>query len=210
GQRGKRAEIEQFGGVEPQRVSRVECPFADDVELALERFEVADAGAARDKDLANGRDPAPCDLTTFAFHHRDRAPAQHALSFFLHDLFKAGFAGHAPFRVEREKDLADAIGTRLWEFETTLARLTSEKFVRNLHQDSRAVAGARIASASAAMGEIIEDLQSLAHDVVRAPAGHVHDKTYTTGVVIVRGIVQSLGARNAAAVVHGSTSASNR
>ena len=67
-----------------------------------------------------------------------------------------------------------------------------------------------IAAASAAMGEIIEDLQRLEHDVVRAPAGHVHHKTHTTGVVIVRGIVQSLGTRNTAAIVHGSTFASNR
>src|SRR5215469_11378854 len=59
GQRGKRAEVEQLGRVKTQRVDRVECPFADDVELALERLEVVNAGATRDKDLANGRHAAP-------------------------------------------------------------------------------------------------------------------------------------------------------
>src|SRR5262249_4505879 len=160
--------------------------------------------------LANGRHAAPRDLAAFALHHRDRAPAQHPLSFLTNDLFKAGFAGTAALGIEREKHLSHPVGARLGKFEAAAGCLTLEKLVRNLNQYSGAVAGARIAAARAAMGEIVEDLQCLAHDVVRALAGHVHDEPDAAGVVLVCRIVQSLGPRNSAALVHGSTFASSQ
>ena len=67
-----------------------------------------------------------------------------------------------------------------------------EKLVRNLHQDAGAVAGQRIASAGAAMGQVVEHLEALLHDVVRALALDVDDEADAARVVLVRGIVETL------------------
>ena len=48
-----------------------------------------------------------------------------------------------------------------------LGAFAREKLVWDLDQDARAVAGFRIAAASAAMREVDEDLQALGDDVVR-------------------------------------------
>src|SRR6516225_3987031 len=64
--------------------------------------------------------------------------------------------------------------------------------LRNLQQHAGPVAGQRIASARPAMGEVVEHLQSLDHDLVRALALYIDDKPHTAGVVFVFGVVQTL------------------
>jgi len=118
-------------------------------------------------------------------------------------LIEGGFAGGAAVGIEGEKDLADGVGAGLGEFEAALMRLAFEERVRDLHQDAGAVAGARIASAGAAMGEVVEDLQRFEDDIVRALAGDVDDEADAAGIVFVRRIVQSFSPGNAVAIVHG-------
>jgi hypothetical protein len=43
------------------------------------------------------------------------------------------------------------------------------------------------------MEEVLEHLHGLAHDGVGLPAFDVHDETDTTGIVLVSGIIETLG-----------------
>ena len=83
--------------------------------------------------------------------------------------------------------MPDAVFAARRQFEAELARLAAEELVRNLQQHAGAVAGARIASARAAMGQVVEHLHALAHDIVRALALDVDDEADATCVVLVRG-----------------------
>ena len=64
--------------------------------------------------------------------------------------------------------------------------------MRDLNQYPRAVAGFRIATAGATMGEVDKYLQSLQHDIVRLLTFDVDYEADTTSVVFVSGIVKSL------------------
>ena len=75
------------------------------------------------------------------------------------------------------------------------SQFRDRKSVRNLDQYSRAVAGLRIAAASAAMRQIDQNLDAFEHDVVRLPALDVGDKPDAASVVLVLGPVQALSRR---------------
>src|SRR5579871_5713864 len=77
--------------------------------------------------------------------------------------------------------------------------------MRDLQQHAGAVAGARIASACASMGQVVEDLDALAHDVMRAHALDVDDEADAACVVLVAGRVEALCWRYAAVFMHGHT-----
>jgi hypothetical protein len=62
----------------------------------------------------------------------------------------------------------------------------------NLNQDARAIAGFRIATAGATMGEVDKYLQSLQYDIVGLLAFNINHEADTAGVVFVPGIVKSL------------------
>ena len=64
--------------------------------------------------------------------------------------------------------------------------------MRRLHQNARAVAGVRLATARAAMPQIHQDGERLPHDVMRLPALEVDDKADAAGVVFEPRIVQPL------------------
>ena len=70
------------------------------------------------------------------------------------------------------------------------------ELVRDLEEDARAVAGARIAPGRAAMGEVAEDLERLLDDR-RASAcpSRRRDEAEPTGVVLECGIIQPLAIR---------------
>ncbi len=52
------------------------------------------------------------------------------------------------------------------------------------------------------MGQVVEHLQALAHDVVRALAFNVDHKADAAGVMLVSGIVETFFGRYGAQVVH--------
>src|SRR5262245_16392543 len=64
--------------------------------------------------------------------------------------------------------------------------------MRNLQQHPGSVAGQWIASTGAAMRQIVEHLQALEHDLVRALALDIDHKSDAAGVVFVLRIVQTL------------------
>ena len=76
--------------------------------------------------------------------------------------------------------------------ETQARRFALEESVRNLDQNARAVAGLRIATASAAMGQVDQNLDALENDVVRLPALDAGDKADAASVVLVLRAVQPL------------------
>jgi hypothetical protein len=67
----------------------------------------------------------------------------------------------------------------------------------NLDQNARAVAGLRVASTGAAMGQIDQNLHALEHDVVRFAALNARHKSDAASVVLVLGPVESLSLRQA-------------
>ena len=75
------------------------------------------------------------------------------------------------------------------------AALAAKELVRHLRQNAGAVAGQRIAAAGAAVGQIDQDLQARADDLVALLAAHVDDEADAAGVVLVRGIVEALRGR---------------
>ena len=69
--------------------------------------------------------------------------------------------------------------------ETQAGRFALKKSVRNLNQDSRAVARLRIAAACAAMRQIDQDLDALQDDIVRLAALDAGHKTDAASVVLM-------------------------
>jgi hypothetical protein len=65
----------------------------------------------------------------------------------------------------------------------------------NLQENASAVAGLRIASASAAVRQVEQHLDSLAHNFVTFVAANVGDKSDPTRIVLLRRMVQALGGR---------------
>src|SRR5580765_4340511 len=95
--------------------------------------------------------------------------------------------------LDGQKSHADAVGTQLRKSETQFAAFAREELVGNLDQDSRSIAGFRIAPAGTAVGQVQEHLNSLTNDVVALVTADACDKPDSTGVVLVRGVVKALG-----------------
>ena len=74
------------------------------------------------------------------------------------------------------------------------ARL-AEELVGHLEEDAGAVAGVRLAPTGAAVQEVDQHLERLAHDGVRLPALDVDDEADAACVVFVPGIVETLSGR---------------
>ncbi len=63
----------------------------------------------------------------------------------------------------------------------------------DLDQDARAVAGVVLAAAGASVIEVLEDGEGVADESVRLPPLQVGDEADAAGVVLVLGVVESLG-----------------
>ncbi len=64
--------------------------------------------------------------------------------------------------------------------------------VRRLDEDAGAVAGVLLAAAGAAVFQVVQDLQTVADDVVRLPIFQIDDEADAAGVVLVARVVQAL------------------
>ena len=73
-----------------------------------------------------------------------------------------------------------------------LGALAHKKGVRNLDQDARAVAGLRVAAGRAAMGEVDEDLEALADDLVALLAANARDQSHAAGIVLIPWMIEAL------------------
>ncbi len=120
------------------------------------------------------------------------APSKHGEAFFASDALHNSFGQQAVRRFNRQKHHPNAIFARGRQRETQLGTFAREKLVRDLDQNSGAIAGFRIASACAAMRKIDEDLQPFDDNVVRLHALNIDDETDAADIVFVSGIVETL------------------
>jgi len=70
--------------------------------------------------------------------------------------------------------------------------------MRELQRHTGAVAGARIAAGGSAMRQVLEEVERLLEDRVRAATVDLSDEAEATRVVLVRRIVQPLCVRQSA------------
>ena len=91
----------------------------------------------------------------------------------------------------RQEQHADGVVAGRRQFEAELGRLLGEEFVRRLHQDAGAVAGARIGADGAAMLEIEQDGQRVLDDLVRLAALDVGNKSDPAGIFFQRRIEEA-------------------
>ena len=124
--------------------------------------------------------------------HRRVAPAENREPLFARDPFQDSLGQQAVRRLHRQKHHAHAVFARRRQREAQLGALARKELVRNLNQDSGAVARFRIASARAAMSQVDEDLQSLDDDVMRLLALNIDHEADATGIVLVSWIVETL------------------
>jgi len=82
--------------------------------------------------------------------------------------------------------------TRRGQREAESAALALEELVRHLDEDAGSVARVHLAAAGAAVQEVLEHGEGLAHDRVRLSPLDVHHEADPAGVVLVRRIVQAL------------------
>src|SRR5690348_6507672 len=97
--------------------------------------------------------------------------------------------------LDRQERRADSVCAGLRQSESELLALASEELMWNLDEDAGAITGFRIAPARATMRQIQKDLDSFRDDVVALFAIDAGYKPDAAGVVLMRGIVESLRSR---------------
>ena len=98
-------------------------------------------------------------------------------------------------RIDRQKHHPHAIFARRRQRKTKPRAFALEKRVRNLNQNSGAVAGLRIAAARAAMRQVDQDLNALEDDVVRFAPGNIGHKADAAGIVLMLRVIETLSRR---------------
>ena len=111
------------------------------------------------------------------------------------DVFCFVFESPPRLAVAREKEHADAVLPSFGERDVGLRGRGAEKGVGELEENSRAVAGRGVASYRAAVLEVLEEPESVAHDVVRARATQMRHEPHAAPVVFMDGVVQPLCCR---------------
>src|SRR5258706_13737477 len=166
--------------------------LADDVEFALKGVLVEVRRTANenllDVRLGNSSDPAYGSTVNWSV-----SPTQNFQSLFANDALQNSFTLKALMSLDRQECHADAVGARRGQLKPQLQALAREKLVWNLDQDPGAVAGFRVAAASAAVRKADQDLNALLDDVVALVAADARTKAHSARVVLVSGVVQPLG-----------------
>ena len=97
------------------------------------------------------------------------APAEQLLSLRRDDALDDLLVMRAQRLVARHEEEADAVVAGLGQREAERGAFAREEVVRDLHQHAGAVADQRIGADRAAMREVLQDLQTVGDDLVRAP-----------------------------------------
>ena len=88
--------------------------------------------------------------------------------------------------------MADPVVAGRWQREPERAARVLEEAVRDLHEDARSVAGARVGAGGAAVQQVVEDLDAALDDGVRGSAADVADETDPARVLLVARVVEAL------------------
>ncbi len=120
---------------------------------------------------------------------------------FLGDALKDAFALQAAVLFHRQKAHGHAVSARLGQLHAQLAALAHKEGVGNLNEDAGAVARLRVATRRAAMGEVDENLEALADDLVALFAADAGDQAHAAGIVFIPWMIEALRLRSAETVV---------
>ena len=195
GARGERDDVEAFAFRVPSRHHAVHRRLADDVELALEPILVPAARPALDEELP---DPGLVRLDALAEDGRiDRhvSPAEENLPLRRDHLRDRVLAGAARCIVLGQEHHPHAVVTGGGKVDAEPRTFLAEQPVGDLDEDPGAVSGERVRAYRAPVADVAKKPHPLAHDVVARPVADVHDETDAARIVLVRGVVESLGRR---------------
>ena len=178
---------------EPPALDRAHDDLADDEELALERVHVRAAGSPADEELT---DPGLVRLDALPEDGRvDRyvPPAEEGLPLGLDHLRERFLAGAAGGIVLGQEYHPHPVMTRGGEVDAEPRALLAEQPVGDLNEDPGAISGERIGAYRAAMGNVAKEPHPLPDDVVARPVADIHDETDAARIVLMSGVVESLG-----------------
>ncbi len=193
--RRERRHVELLAVAKLERLDRVPRALAYHVQLALQRVGVHVARAAPDEHLPDHRLDFLGALGESRIAGRNVAPAEHDLPLGVDRALDLLLAGHARRRLLGQEHHADAVLADRRQRDAELAARPAQERVRHLHEDPGTVTLQRIGPGRTAVGEILEDRQSLANDRVRLAALDVGHEAQSAGVVLVGGAVEALAAR---------------
>jgi hypothetical protein len=114
-----------------------------------------------------------------------RASPRMCCPFLLDDVLQDELARAALPRVGGEEDHADRITARTRELDAELRISRRKNSCWQLDDEAGAVAAARIAAHGAAVGEVLEERETLAYDLVRGRAANVRDEPHAARVALV-------------------------
>ncbi|MNI10564.1 hypothetical protein D3C73_636810 [compost metagenome] len=168
--------------------------LADDVQLAFQRVGHHHVGATADEQLADdGFAVAHGGRHGHVDVHRHIAPAQHNLAFGAHRAFKLLLASQARGGFLGQEHHGHAVLARRRQDDALLAEFVAIERVGNLDQDAGAVAHQLVRANRAAVVQVLKDLQALLDDRVAFLALDVRNESNAAGVMLVLGVVQTLG-----------------
>ena len=174
---------------------------ADHIELALEGVLILEFVRCRDKHLADERLRRACRLARVAIVGGDVAPPDHTLALFLDGLLDQLLELDTALVLCGQEHDADRVAPGRRQLDP--GGDATEKRVRDLQQDARAVTGVRVGPGGTAVLEIAESLQTLLDDCVRRLAPELGDQRDTTGVVFVGWVVEASGPLCGGYLIHG-------
>ena len=172
-----------------QTAQGVERLLADHDQLAFEGILVGTIVAPRDDRLADHRHRCDHRLAQPVKGHRHIAPTDQPLPLLGGEFLELFDNEIARRLILREETHGNGIIARLRQIEVLLVSPAADQRVRDLQQNSGAVAQQRIGAHSAAMIEIGENLECLRDDRVRLPALDVGQEPHTAGIVLVARII---------------------
>src|ERR1022692_2048350 len=192
GARRHRRDIEALAVAKLERLHRVPGFLADDVELAFERVLIERVRAARNEDLTHHRLDLLGALGQTRVVGGYVTPAEEHLAFTGNGTFDFLLARHSRGRRPRQENHPHAILYRHRQRKSLSLTGAAKKGLGKLNQNAGAGALERIGPRRASMSQIFEDLQRSRDNRVAFFAFGMGDEAQTTGVMLVRGIVQTL------------------
>ena len=96
------------------------------------------------------------------------------------------------FGIVRHEQITDRIVAERRQFDALCGHVLAEQPVRNLDKKTGAVAHQRIGADRATVGQVLEHLQTITDDLVRAHALHVDDESDAAGIMFLERVVQAV------------------
>ncbi len=126
---------------------------------------------------------------------RHVAEAEHDLALLGHDLADHLLEVGDKRLVAWHEEIADGIFARLRQGHALLRHLLAEEAVGDLDENARAVAHQRVGTDRAAMREVFQHEEAIAHDLMRLLALEMGDEADAAGIMFVPWIVEPLFSR---------------